>query len=126
MGEVDAGWPMLERVWTIHDRALGSSHPVTALSLLALAEAELVQVQSARALIHLEASWAVLAAADVSPAARAAGQFALARALVAEHKDVPRAWRVAEAARDGLRPLGPAKARELARVEAFLATRPPQ
>jgi tetratricopeptide (TPR) repeat protein/tRNA A-37 threonylcarbamoyl transferase component Bud32 len=126
MGEVDAGWPMLERAWTIHDRALGSSHPSTALSLLALAEAELARGQSARALTHLEASWARLASADVSPAARAAGQFALARALVAEHTDLPRAWQLAEAARDGLRPLGPARARELARVEAFLATRPPQ
>ncbi len=123
MGEVDAGWPMLERAWTIHDRALGSSHPGTALSLLALAEAELARGQSARALTHLEASWPRLAEADVSPASRAAGQFALARALVAEGTDLPRAWRLAEAARDGLRPLGPAKTREFASVEAFMATR---
>lgn len=125
-GEVDAGWQMLERAWTIHDRALGASHPATALCLLALAEAELARGQSARARTHLEASWALLAEADVSPAARAAGQFALARALLAEHADSPRAWALAEAARDGFRPLGPAQARELARVEALLATRPTQ
>ena len=123
-GELDAGSQMLERAWTIHDQALSSSHPDTALSLLALAKAELARGQSALALTHIEASWAHLASADVSPASRADGQFTLTRALLAEGTDLPRAWALAEEARDALRPLGPAQARQLSAVEALLAARP--
>jgi tetratricopeptide (TPR) repeat protein/tRNA A-37 threonylcarbamoyl transferase component Bud32 len=123
-GEIGPALAMLTRARSITERSLGSTHPTTALIVATLAHAELAGDDPAAARPLLEAAVEILDPADVRPDERAAANFDLARALIADPLEGARALQFAAKARSIYRAIGPPAARSLAEVETWLAAPP--
>ena len=110
---------LYQRALGIQERALGAEHPVVARTLVGLARLDLERGRPREARALLERSVAIYGAHPGAQDYEFAAHFDLAEALLPE--DPARAVAEAEAARDGYRSAGAARAAELAAVEAWLA-----
>jgi len=124
-GDYDHAEALIEQGLAIQERVLGPEHPSLAHALVGLARIALAKHRPGDALPLAERAVALREKRDIAPELLAEARFELARALWdaptdASHDRV-RARGLAEQARDALRAVGKAGARQLATVEAWLS-----
>lgn len=116
-GKLEESAAQLERGLVILEEVLGARHPAIAQTL-ALRQHEL---RTART--HAERAVASREAAEVTPAQRAEAWFMLARVLWEDPEQQPRAWALAEQAREALA-TDAASEEQLHEVETWLRRNP--
>jgi tetratricopeptide (TPR) repeat protein len=108
----------------VAEKVLGRRHPNLAASQHNLGYVLMERKRYADALVLLEESWSTRSTAPVSGTERALTAFTLARALWETRGDRARARALAETARDIELAGGPRRAKQLAKVEAWLRQHP--
>jgi tetratricopeptide (TPR) repeat protein len=118
----DEALPLIRRSVALYEKTLGPEHPTVADALTALGRATLGAHDPVGARQLLERALTLRDRGPVPPRPLAETRLALARALWEKQADRARALKLAFLARDGLVALGPGGRRQLAEVEAWLAT----
>ena len=121
LGEYAEAEVLFERARAIREKALGPEHPEVGISLGSLGRLALEQNHPAEALPLLERAVTIYDTHEGVQENELAARFGLAQALARTGGDRSRMLVEARTAADGFREAGPAKAKELAAVEAFLA-----
>lgn len=119
-GKMDEARASFERALAILERANGASHPDVAAQLAGLG-ASLIATDPARARTLFERALGIYASGAAAPDKLADAKFGLARALVEQGHDRPRARVLAEEARANYASLGGYTERKRIEVERWLA-----
>ena len=119
-GEYSAARELTTRALAIQEKTLGPDSPQFAESLANLGDLDLAEGRPSAALPRFERAVAILDATPGTQQGELSARAELARTLVRTGGDRARAVALARSARDGLR-AEPARAAELAEIEAWLA-----
>jgi tetratricopeptide (TPR) repeat protein len=121
LGDCTTALPQLARALAIFEARSGASHPTTAFPLLATGRCLVDLHRPREAIAPLERAIAIRKQANATPAELATPSFQLARALWASGTDRRRAGELAREARAALAAAGPARERDRATIDAWLA-----
>jgi len=121
-GRCDEARDIYQRALSIWEKNAGADHPDTSEALVGVARCWLADGRPARALPLLERALRVRADNPGEPVYVADARFALARTLWGLGKNRGRAHTLAEQARETYSRAGPEHVRDLADVEAWLAS----
>ena len=125
-GDHDEAARLYAQALAVWEKALGPEHPHLAFPLVGIAEVAIAQGRPEDAVAAAERSVQLRTTGDVPATDLALARFVLARALTAVEPGgrSERSITLAQQARDAYREAGKSSAKELAEVEAWLASRP--